>query len=369
MSWRGCGKLQRYAPVVRSCGKSATERLLRCWSILVEWKDRSWIWQCVVPRMRKILSERQSLHDYFEREAWRALHGESIAQRKLSEPEMERDRMTWDERNYDSAAVHGINSQLESQKSELHHANQWTCQAQMESRRLFEELTTKSKLYQENHALDCMEIEELWRICHEETEKSSTVENGWYLCSRKKEKPSTMNQLLSQIRTLQGKVNALSEEREFYDPETASSSGMSHVPSQPSRIPSPRGMLSDSGLLNYTRNSVGTSGSVFGKTTWSRKNISVLTRNCHEWDMEKDWDENRKVQQCDSSNSRNSDAWNSTRRTGGTYSQNCTMETPRYAVSELHFGRFWDVDDFQCWRVNFKAEVCVSTSTLELTMS
>ena len=45
------------------------------------------------------------------------------------------------------------------------------------------------------------------------------------------------------------------------------------------------------------------------------------------------------------------------------------METPRYAFSELHFGEFPDPDDFQCRRVNFKTEVCVSTSTPQLTMS
>ena len=49
-----------------------------------------------------------------------------------------------------------------------------------------------------------------------------------------------MNQLLSSpIWTLQDKVNALYDVKEFYDPETASSSGMSHVLSQPLRIPSP----------------------------------------------------------------------------------------------------------------------------------
>ena len=37
---------------------------------------------------------------------------------------------------------------------------------------------------------------------------------------------------------------------------------------------------------------------------------------------------------------------------------------------KLHFGTFLlDPDDFQCWRVNFKTEVCVSTSTPELAMS
>ena len=110
--------------------------------------------------------------------------------------------------------------------------------------------------------------------------------------------------LVSDPDSLQNNVNALHKEKEFYEPETASSSGMSLVPSQPT----PRF-------------------------------------------------------------SRNLDAWNSTRRTGGTYSQNCTMETPRYAISEMSFGKFPDPDDFQCWRVSFQTEVCVSTSTPELTTS
>ena len=35
----------------------------------------------------------------------------------------------------------------------------------------------------------------------------------------------------------------------------------------------------------------------------------------------------------------------------------------------VFFGKFPDPGGFQCWRVNFKTAVCVSTSTLELTMS
>ena len=52
-----------------------------------------------------------------------------------------------------------------------------------------------------------------------------------------------------------------------------------------------------------------------------------------------------------------------------TNSQNSMMETPMYAIPELHFGKYLDPDDFQCWRVNFKTEACVSTSTRQLTMS
>ena len=47
--------------------------------------------------------------------------------------------------------------------------NQWVCQGQSESRRIFEELMMKSRLYQENHALNSLLIEELRRICREET--------------------------------------------------------------------------------------------------------------------------------------------------------------------------------------------------------
>ena len=42
-----------------------------------------------------------------------------IAQRKLSEAEMERDRMIWDRRNADWAAMYEIKSQLESQKKKV----------------------------------------------------------------------------------------------------------------------------------------------------------------------------------------------------------------------------------------------------------
>ena len=73
-----------------------------------------------------------------------------------------------------------------------------------------------------------MEIEELQRICHEETESARQLRTD-ELYAQKKEELSTMNQFLFQIRTLQDKENALNDEKEFFDPETASSSGMSHV--------------------------------------------------------------------------------------------------------------------------------------------
>ena len=87
------------------------------------------------------------------------------------------------------------------------------------------------------------------------------------LSTKKKENSSAVNQLIVvQIQELKDKVNALNDAKEFRDPETASNSGLSHVPSQPLTIPSPRGMISrDSCLQPDTRNSLGVSRHVFFK--------------------------------------------------------------------------------------------------------
>ena len=76
--------------------------------------------------------------------------------------------------------------------------------------------------------------------------------------------PTTVSQLLTQIQNLQNKANSFSDATDFHDPETASSSGATHVLSQPSSAPSPRGTpCHDSGWPLDTRNSMGTSGNVF----------------------------------------------------------------------------------------------------------
>ena len=42
-----------------------------------------------------------------------------------------------------------------------------------------------------------------------------------------------MNQLAVQIQELQDEVNSLNDSNEIFDPEPASGSGLSHVPSHP----------------------------------------------------------------------------------------------------------------------------------------
>ena len=64
--------------------------------------------------------------------------------------------------------------------------------------------------------------------------------------------------MMAQIRELQNKVNSLSDAREFYDPESGSSSGATHVPDRTSTILSPRTLpRCDSGLPRDTLNGTG----------------------------------------------------------------------------------------------------------------
>ena len=92
------------------------------------------------------------------------------------------------------------------------------------------------------------------------------------LSLQQEKKPVTVSQLLTQIQDLQNKVNCLSEAREFYEPETASSSGATHAPSQHSAFPSPSTMpCRDSGLPHDPRNIGRYFRKRFGTTTCSRR--------------------------------------------------------------------------------------------------
>ena len=79
------------------------------------------------------------------------------------------------------------------------------------------------------------DIEALKKLCCTEAEGAKQLRID-ELSTQENESKSTLNQLLVQIQELQDRVNSLSDSREFYDPETASSSGSPHVPSQPAAI-------------------------------------------------------------------------------------------------------------------------------------
>ena len=147
----------------------------------------------------------------------------------------------------------------------------------------------RNRLFRENQATDCQEIEESRTDCCEETDRARQARID-ELSVQQERNPTTVSQLLAQIRDLQNKINSLSGAREFYDPETASSSGATHVPSQPSAIPSPRTTsCRDSGLPHDARNIVGASGNVIerlpareGRTSSLFENSKNLASSSHE---------------------------------------------------------------------------------------
>ena len=171
-----------------------------------------------------------------------------------------------------------------------------------------------------------------------------------------------------QILELQDKVNSLNDLKECYDPETASSSGLFFVPSQPMSIPSPRGVISrESCLQSDTRKSLGTSGHVFEGLPAPREPSSALFAYSKNWASSscglRPTDTGKNALQREGVRKEPQDFTRPTPRfarnvAGGTYSQNCMVESPRNQISQLHFGKFPDSSDFQCWKVNFKTEVC-----------
>ena len=117
-----------------------------------------------------------------------------MAQRRLSEAEVELDRRSWE-----------TNEQIETQRLELLQANQWADQAQRETNRLLGELSTK-KISQK--------ITEKLRNCGElavqEAERARQLRSD-ELSTQKEESKSTVNQLLSQIQELQDNVNSFND--------------------------------------------------------------------------------------------------------------------------------------------------------------
>ena len=196
-----------------------------------------------------------------------------------------------------------------------------------------------------------------------------------------------VNQLLAQIQDLQDKVNSLNDERDTCDLETARSSGISHVPSQPLSIPSCGGMISRGSCVPHdTRNSICTSGNVFeslpsrdGPSSASfEKPKSFASSSCglrpgNTGNILEHGEGVRREPQSSTIPTprftRKHETWALLHRTGGTHSQYCMMETPKCSISELHIGKFPDSVGFQCWKVSSKTEVCANTPCPMLTMS
>ena len=191
-----------------------------------------------------------------------------------------------------------------------------------------------------------------WRIekiCCEETDSSKTSKNWWIVCASREESYDCESIVDSNtgFTKWQNKVNSLSDARESDDPEKASSSGATHVPSQPSTFASPRTTLCrDSGLPHDAQNIVCTSGNVFERLPAQQGRTSTL------FNSSKNWASSSQELRPDTGNTKRleSDMWREPlnmstlvprfqsaggliNHNGGTYSHGGMIDYPRFSIS------------------------------------
>ena len=132
------------------------------------------------------------------------------------------------------------------------------------------ELEMRDRALQEDRTKNYQEIEELKKMCCTDADRAKQLGID-EIATQEEESKSTVSQLMVQIQEVQGKVNSLNDTTEFYHPETASSSGLFHVPTQRMSIPSHHGLISrDSCMQPDTRNLCCTSKKRFSRLTCSR---------------------------------------------------------------------------------------------------
>ena len=137
----------------------------------------------------------------------------------------------------------------------------------------------RNRLFGENQPKDCQEIEELRSICCEEANRARQARSD-ELSMQQERNPTTVCQMLPQIRELQNKVKSLSDAREFYDRDSGSSSGATHVPDQPPTISSPRILpRCDSGLPRNTLNGTSIARNVFERPPAQEGLSSTIMNN------------------------------------------------------------------------------------------
>ena len=186
-----------------------------------------------------------------------------MAQRKLYGAEAEVEARNWEQRNSDFASQE-MNQEFESQRFQLHEEGRWADQAQRDKISMYAELELRNGLFQENHARDCQQIEELRSSCCEDVDRTRRVKSD-ELSMQQERNPTTVSQMMAQIRELQNNVNSLSDARENFrilNQETALERPT--FPIKTSTILSSRTLpRCDSGLPRNTQNCSGLMGNVF----------------------------------------------------------------------------------------------------------
>ena len=128
----------------------------------------------------------------------------------------------------------------------------------------------------------------------------------------------------------------------------------------------------DSGLPHDTQNIVGTSGNVFERLPAREGRTSTLFNNSKNWaSSAQEFRPNTPGRTKRLESEMRREPLNTSipvprfqcgggliKQTGGTYSHGGMIDYPRFPISKLHLGKFPDSLKFQCWKVNFKSNVC-----------
>ena len=164
---------------------------------------------------------------------------------------------------------------------------------------------------------------------------------------------------MAQIQDLQNKVNSLSDAREFYDPESGSSSGATLVPDQTSSILSSRTLpRCDSRLPRNAQNGTGIMGNVFKRTPAQEGQSSIIFNNSKNLaSSSQDWrpdisetarrDMKREALNTPMQSPHFQSRSGILHHIGGTYSHVDMMDYPRVLFTEWNLGKILDSLEFQ----------------------
>ena len=170
-------------------------------------------------------------------------------------------------------------------------------------------------------------------------------------------------------------MNSLSDAGRFYDPESGSSSGATHVPDQPSTILSSRTLpRCGSGLPRNTKNCTGIMGKVFERPPVQEELPSTVFQNSKNLasssqDLRPDISGTaRKSLNTPTRSPHFQSRSGMSNHTGETHSHSGMIDYPRIPRTEWNLGKILDPMEFQSWKLNFRTEVCMRTAEPQVTM-
>ena len=184
------------------------------------------------------------------------------------------------------SSVRDLQRQLDSNRLEIYCTNQSYEESREEQARLHEEFAQRERVLRVTQIRSIHEVGELKKAQEMRTDEFSRHEL--------RQSHATIQELTShKYRSRRKRKTFLNDSGGFQDLESICSGKLSHVPSQPPVVPSPRAMSSrDQSLRPDTWHMSGTQGNVFWQSTCSNRfitdtlsrNSSLLESKCYRWE-------------------------------------------------------------------------------------